>query len=77
MFAGGSNVRPLSWETRIKIMIGAARGLAFLHSLENKIIYRDLKPSNILLDKVIKYLNVIEYSLINFTYHAAARLVLC
>ncbi|XP_054805500.1 probable serine/threonine-protein kinase PIX13 isoform X3 [Prosopis cineraria] len=49
--AGGSNVRPLPWDTRLKIMIGAARGLNFLHSLENRIIYRDFKPSNILLDK--------------------------
>lgn len=49
---GGSTVRPLSWDTRLKVMIGAARGLNFLHSLEKKIIYRDFKPSNILLDKV-------------------------
>ncbi|KAF7837977.1 putative serine/threonine-protein kinase PIX13 [Senna tora] len=51
LFGRGSNVQPLSWDTRLKIVIGAARGLAFLHSLENSIIYRDLKPSNILLDK--------------------------
>jgi serine/threonine protein kinase len=48
--AGGSNVRPLSWDKRLKVIIGAARGLNFLHS--EKIIYRDFKPSNILLDKV-------------------------
>ncbi|KAJ1400653.1 Vesicle transport protein, Use1 [Sesbania bispinosa] len=51
LFGRGSNVRPLSWDTRLKVRIGAARGLNFLHSLEKKIIYRDFKPSNILLDK--------------------------
>ncbi|TKY54504.1 serine/threonine-protein kinase Cx32 [Spatholobus suberectus] len=50
LFGRGANVRPLSWDTRLKVMIGAARGLNFLHSLEKKIIYRDFKPSNILLD---------------------------
>jgi serine/threonine protein kinase len=34
----------------MKIAIGAARGLAFLHSPETQIIYRDFKASNILLD---------------------------
>ncbi|KAK7329716.1 hypothetical protein VNO77_23891 [Canavalia gladiata] len=51
LFGRGANVRPLSWDARLKAMIGAARGLNFLHSLEKKIIYRDFKPSNILLDK--------------------------
>ncbi|KAJ0240731.1 Serine-threonine/tyrosine-protein kinase [Hirschfeldia incana] len=38
------------WDLRIKIMIGAARGLAFLHGSQRPVIYRDLKPSQILLD---------------------------
>lgn len=36
----------------MKIVLGAAKGLAFLHSPKIKVIYRDYKPSNILLDSV-------------------------
>ncbi|KAL0739481.1 hypothetical protein Bca4012_015691 [Brassica carinata] len=41
---------PFPWDLRIKIVIGAARGLAFLHGLPREVIYRDFKASNILLD---------------------------
>lgn len=36
----------------MKIALGAAKGLAFLHSAEKKIIYRDMMTRNILLDTV-------------------------
>ncbi|KAF7825664.1 receptor-like cytoplasmic kinase 176 [Senna tora] len=50
LFRRGSHFQPLSWNLRMKIALGAARGLAFLHSTEPKVIYRDFKTSNILLD---------------------------
>ncbi|KAE8659580.1 putative receptor-like protein kinase [Hibiscus syriacus] len=41
---------PLPWLTRLKIAVGTAKGLAFLHEEEKPVIYRDFKTSNILLD---------------------------
>lgn len=40
----------LPWSTRMKIALGAAKGLAFLHEEDKPVIYRDFKSSNILLD---------------------------
>ncbi|KAK8972646.1 hypothetical protein V6N11_082575 [Hibiscus sabdariffa] len=42
---------PLDWETRMKIALDAARGLAYLHEDSQPcVIHRDFKASNILLD---------------------------
>ncbi|KAG6505357.1 hypothetical protein ZIOFF_037713 [Zingiber officinale] len=41
---------PLPWSSRMKIALGAAKGLAFLHGGSDPVIYRDFKTSNILLD---------------------------
>ena len=61
VFVGNPTIEPLSWDIRLKIAIGAARGLAFLHTSEKEIIYRDFKASNILLDEVRFYICLIIY----------------
>ncbi|KAF5204295.1 Receptor-like kinase lip2 [Thalictrum thalictroides] len=43
---------PLTWEIRMNIILGTAKGLTYLHEgLEPKVVHRDVKSSNILLDR--------------------------
>ncbi|XP_021722949.1 probable serine/threonine-protein kinase PBL11 isoform X2 [Chenopodium quinoa] len=47
---GREGTRALSWEKRMKVAIGAAKGLSFLHDAQPEVIYRYLDATNILLD---------------------------
>jgi serine/threonine protein kinase len=57
----------LPWATRLKIAVGAAKGLSFLHEAETPVIYRDFKASNILLESVSTY-SLPTSSIIPFIY---------
>ncbi|XP_010922469.1 receptor protein kinase-like protein ZAR1 [Elaeis guineensis] len=48
--AGTMAFTPLSWDVRLKIMKGIAKGLTFLHEFSpKKYVHGDLKPNNVLL----------------------------
>ncbi|KAG8651279.1 hypothetical protein MANES_07G107900v8 [Manihot esculenta] len=49
LFRFGNHSQPLSWNLYMKIALGAAKGLAYLHN-EADVTCRDFKASNILLD---------------------------
>ncbi|KAJ4839056.1 Cold-responsive protein kinase 1 [Turnera subulata] len=52
LIGGGHSNIQFSWRTRVGICIGVARGLSFLHEqVRPYIVHRDIKASNILLDK--------------------------
>ncbi|XP_042419291.1 probable receptor-like protein kinase At2g42960 isoform X1 [Zingiber officinale] len=41
----------LTWAARIKVLLGTAKALAYLHeAIEPKVVHRDIKSSNILID---------------------------
>ncbi|CAN1312972.1 Probable receptor-like protein kinase At5g18500 [Linum perenne] len=60
----------LTWEARIKVLLGTAKALAYLHdAIEPKVVHRDIKSSNILIDDDFNA-KVSDFGLANFRYVA-------
>ncbi|KQJ93382.2 tyrosine-sulfated glycopeptide receptor 1-like [Brachypodium distachyon] len=59
----------LDWPTRLKIAQGASRGLSYIHDVcKPHIVHRDIKSSNILLDKEFKAY-IADFGLSRLIFH--------
>nr|XP_023905510.1 heat shock cognate 70 kDa protein 2-like [Quercus suber]POF19612.1 putative mediator of rna polymerase ii transcription subunit 37e [Quercus suber] len=68
----GEGAPTLSWPNRMKIALGAAKGLAYLlEDCQPKIIHRDIKAANILIDDNFDA-KVADFGLARFLPHADA-----
>lgn len=53
--AAGTSVPPLPWAHRLEILAGVASALAYLHhECERRVIHRDVKSSNVMLDEAYR-----------------------
>uniref|UniRef100_A0A0D3G3S0 non-specific serine/threonine protein kinase n=1 Tax=Oryza barthii TaxID=65489 RepID=A0A0D3G3S0_9ORYZ len=65
----------LDWTRRRKIALGAARGLVYLHEqCDPKIIHRDIKASNVLLDEYFEAV-VADFGLVKLLDHGESHAV--
>ncbi|VAI37328.1 unnamed protein product [Triticum turgidum subsp. durum] len=75
----GEGSPAMAWATRLRIALGAAKGLAYLHEdCHPRIIHRDIKSANILLDNNFEAM-VADFGLAKLTYdgitHVSTRVM--
>lgn len=58
----GSGRTPLDWDSRMRIVLGAARGIAYLH-ISGKLVHGNIKASNVLLRQDNQDARVSDYGL--------------
>ncbi|GJP68620.1 hypothetical protein CLOP_g25298 [Closterium sp. NIES-67] len=60
---------PLSLQQRLQLAVGAAEGVAYLHSFATPIVHRDLKPGNILVGEH-NQAKIADFGLLKLLSHA-------
>ncbi|XP_057427973.1 proline-rich receptor-like protein kinase PERK7 [Lotus japonicus] len=67
----------MDWDTRLKIAIGSAKGLAYLHEdCHPRIIHRDIKGANILIENNFDA-KVADFGLAKFNQDTNTCFYLC
>ncbi|KAJ4886479.1 Protein STRUBBELIG-RECEPTOR FAMILY 4 [Raphanus sativus] len=66
--------RPLTWNTRIRIALGAAQAIEYLHEVcSPPLVHKNIKSSNILLDSELNP-HLSDYGLANFHHRTSQNL---
>lgn len=62
----------LAWPLRVKMLLDAANGIAYLHNKEPIIIHRDLKTDNLLVDEKFT-VKISDFGLVRFFIHKSTE----
>lgn len=54
---------PLPTQRKLNLLVGVARGLLYLHSLETPLVHRDIKPDNIMVGEEENVPKIIDFGL--------------